>query len=329
MERLRQTVVQLEEVKRLILDGEVARLRLAVILLDNAVEVLLHRAVSEVLDSANLYARMLRRLPDGPLSPKGEALRQDLSAKVVPPARKKKVARVFGEKMTLLLESGRLPAATASALRHLHDYRNELQHHDHVRPESIRPAALILFDIALDLMIRLVPGTTTWGSDQDLQWLQDYGILEPFPIGRDDLREVIAHGLRSGLPLDVAGVRDALIAHLGTRLDRMEADIAELSADARRAPELASLLRHLRRWEQGLPDESASDADIAPFDRLGSVPRWRTEVDALSVIADKLQLFDRFGTLEDEIEPLETALGEIIDAISAAAELAADIARGA
>jgi hypothetical protein len=51
--------------------------------------------------------------------------------------------------------------ATTRALRHLHDYRNELQHHDHVRPESIRPAALILFDITLDLMVTLVPGSTS------------------------------------------------------------------------------------------------------------------------------------------------------------------------
>jgi len=42
MERLRRLVVQLEEAKRFILDGELARLRLALILLDNAVEVMLH-----------------------------------------------------------------------------------------------------------------------------------------------------------------------------------------------------------------------------------------------------------------------------------------------
>ena len=75
MERLRRTVVQLEETKRFILDGEVARLRLAIILLDNAVEVMLHRRVSEDLGRANMYARMLQRFPGGPLDSKGEALR--------------------------------------------------------------------------------------------------------------------------------------------------------------------------------------------------------------------------------------------------------------
>lgn len=39
--------------------------------------------------------------------------------------------------------------------------------------------------------------------------------------------------------------------------------IASLSK--RKTQELADTLRHLRRWEQGLPDEPATNADIAPF----------------------------------------------------------------
>ena len=109
----------------------------------------------------------------------------------------------------------------------------------------------------------------------------------------------------------------------------MEGNLAELPTEARKPQELADMLRHLRRWEQGLPDEPATNADIAPFDKLGSFPRWRMETAGLSTIADKLELFDRFGTLEDEIEPLETALQDIVDAISAAGEVASDIARGA
>jgi hypothetical protein len=119
------------------------------------------------------------------------------------------------------------------------------------------------------------------------------------------------------------------MAHLGTRLDVMESNLAELSLEAREPHGLSDMLHHLRRWEQGLPDQPASNADIAPFDKLGSFRRWRMETASLSAIADKLELFDGFGTLEDEIQPLETALQDIVDAIAAAGEEAADIARGA
>ena len=97
MERLRRTVVQLGEAKRFIMDGEVAGLRLAVILLDNAIKVILHRRVSDALQSANMYARMLQRFPGGLLDAKGEALRQEIAAKTVSQARQKKVTRFFGE----------------------------------------------------------------------------------------------------------------------------------------------------------------------------------------------------------------------------------------
>ena len=53
MERLRRTVVQLEAPKRFILDGEVARLRLAVILPDNTVEVVPHRRVNDTLQNTS------------------------------------------------------------------------------------------------------------------------------------------------------------------------------------------------------------------------------------------------------------------------------------
>lgn len=328
MESLRRTVVQLEEAKRFILDGEVARLRLAVILLDNAVEVMLHRRVNQDLDGANSYARMLQRFPDGPLDAKGEALREEIAARTIPQARQKKVARFFGEKLTHLSERGELPAATAHALRHLHDYRNELQHHDRVRPESIRPAALILFDIALDLVVTLAPGSMSFGSDDNIDWLRDYG-MEPIPFGRDDLREVIASQLRRGLPLDTEGVQAALIAHLGARLDVMDANRTELVGYGLSPTDLVEMLRHHQRWEQGLPDAPPNATDIAPFDRLGSVARWRLDVAGLTSISHKLELFDRFGTLEDELEPLERGLQKIVDAIAAAGEVASDIARGA
>jgi hypothetical protein len=70
MERLRRTVVQLEEAKRFIPDGEVARLRLAVILLDNALEVILQAPWSEPKVGCDQLAavdkpstRILRCLP--------------------------------------------------------------------------------------------------------------------------------------------------------------------------------------------------------------------------------------------------------------------------
>ena len=153
MQRLYRTVVQLEEAKRFILDGDVERLRLALILLDNAVEAIMSRFIDERLSDARMYARLLEKVPAGPLDIKGEALRRNIKANVIPSRRQRKIERSFDEKLTFLSnDCRRLPPSAAQALSHLHKYRNETQHHDLIREGSIRPALLVprLSDTAAD-----------------------------------------------------------------------------------------------------------------------------------------------------------------------------------
>ena len=69
MERLYRTVVQLEEAKKLVQQGDVAHLRLALILLDNAVEVMMHRVIEGKMMYSDMYARMLENFSAGPLDP--------------------------------------------------------------------------------------------------------------------------------------------------------------------------------------------------------------------------------------------------------------------
>ena len=71
MERLHRTVVQLEEAKRQIEQGDIAHLRLGIILLDNAVEVMMHRVIEDQFQHASMWARMLKNFPDKNLEAKG------------------------------------------------------------------------------------------------------------------------------------------------------------------------------------------------------------------------------------------------------------------
>jgi hypothetical protein len=146
-------------------------LRLALILLDNAVEVMMHRAVGDELEHASFYSRLLERLPPGPLDADGEWMRSEFSAHVVPDKQARKVRRFFGEKLTFLAtDRDRISRPVARVLRHIHDYRNETQHQDRVRVGSLRPATLILFDIATELLVTLNPGSVTWYSEDDYGW---------------------------------------------------------------------------------------------------------------------------------------------------------------
>lgn len=227
MRRLAQTAVQLEEAKRFVLAGDVPRLRLALILLDNAVEVMMHRAVGDELEHASFYSRLLERLPPGPLDEDGERMRSEFSTHVVPDTRAQKVRRFFGEKLTFLAtDRDRISMPVARVLRHIHDYRNETQHQDRVRVGSLRPATLILFEIATELLVTLNPGSTTWYSEDDYGWLEHFGLPGSILAGGQEVTSRVRDHLRSGVALSIEDLRKALIDHLTDRLNEMEEQLA-------------------------------------------------------------------------------------------------------
>ena len=213
----------------------------------------MHRVIEGKLQYANMYARMVENFPEEPLDPEGEKIRRDLSLEVVPLKQQKQIRRIFGEKILFLSKDHDcIPGPSARALRHLHDYRNETQHQDQVRSESIRPAVLILFDIATDLLVRLQPGTTSWVGGENYDWLKRYGIRNnPRRIHMsEEIHPRIAKKLRSGLPLDAEGIRAALIAHLTDRLDAMENQLDFVSENTK-GQDRTQTLKSIQSWQPG------------------------------------------------------------------------------
>ena len=329
MDRLYRTVVQLEESKRLIEQADVAHLRLALILLDNAVEVMMHRVIEHELEYSKMYARMLENFPSGPLDPKGEELRREMSTHVVPPKRQREIHRVFGEKIKFLSEDrAKIPHPSARALKHLHDYRNETQHQDQVRSESIKPATLVYFDIASDFLVRMHPGTTVWRSGQNYDWLKKYGIQQRFS---QETPAHIAEGLRAGLPLDIAGIRAALAAHLKDRIDAMENQLVFVEECLPSDLRAETPLKVIQFWHKHPIPPNASLAEVHAFvapHGADAFTKWRNATDALNAVADKLEMFDRFATIEDEFEPLEKMIDDTVSDIDRQIQHEIDVARG-
>ena len=333
MQRLYRTVVQLEEAKRFIIDGDVAHLRLALILLDNAVETVMSRYIDDKFRWARMSARTLEMFPAGPLDGEGEALRRDIEEKAIPPRRQKSIERYFDEKLAFLSDNcGCLPPPAARALKHLHKYRNETQHRDRIRVGSIRPAVLVLFDIAADLLVSLQPGWTAWASNEDYGWLHRYGFSGTFAVKSDDLLPRIATELRSGLPLDITGIRTALVAHLTDRLEEMNDQLMFVATNwtIGLGPSLtlkAIQFLHLRQPGCRVEDDPKFQAFVPTHD-LDSFAKWRSDVAKLNSMEDRLAMFGLFATIEDEFEPLETMIGDLASAIEAQLQLEFDQMRG-
>ena len=331
VDRLYRTVVQLEEAKRQIEQGDVAHLRLGIILLDNAVEVMMHRVIEDKFWHVKIWARMLENFPDDNLDAKGQELRREMESHVIPLRRQKEIHRVFGEKIKFLSEDhDKIPLPCARALKHLHDYRNETQHHDEVREESIMSATLVYFEIATDFLVRLAPGTTIWIGGNNYDWLKKYGIQEKSPRP-DETRLRIAEQLRAGLPLDIDGIRTALATHLKDRIEVMENQLAFVEGCLPEQLRAVSALKVVQFWHQDPMPPNASIEQVRAFvspHGADAFTKLRIATDSMNQLADKLELFDRFATIEEEFEPLETIIDDTVSDIDRQIQHEIDVARG-
>ena len=334
MDRLYRTVVQLEEAKRFILDGDGERLRLALILLDNAVEVIMNRFIDGELANARVYARLLEMLPIGSPDTKIETLRREIKINTIPSRRQRNIERSFDEKLKFLSnDRGRLPSPTARALRHLHKYRNETQHHDMIREGSIRPAVLVLFDIALDILVSLHQ-SKVWASNEDYGWLLRYDLSDTSSTQgvHDNLESRIATKLRSGLQLDIVGIRRALVEHLTDRLDEMNNWLKYVSTNLPFGPDPARTLKAIQfsyhlQHPCSISDVRRKFQAFEPTYNLASFTKWRTATKNLNSI-DRLVMFGEFATIEDEFEPLEAMIDEASSAIDRSIQEQIDLMRG-
>jgi hypothetical protein len=329
MERLERVVIQLEECKRFILAGREPYLRLALLLLDNAAEILMHRKVTEELQHDDFYVKLHRVIDGFQTSPaEKEDLRKQLGYTPLSEKRKKAVAWSFEEKTKFLSQEKKyIPEPAARVLSYLHRYRNEAYHRDHVRPDSIRPATLLLFEVVCDLLTYLPAGSWSYSSNGDYSWLAKYGVNAIHNDNQGRGRIIVQ--LKEGLPLDIEDLRTSLAAHLNDRIDEIVEGLGFI-AEPKAGEE--ETLKALQLWSQDrtrnpyLRDQRFHD--FKPRYTMASLQRWREQIADLSTIGDKLVLFERFSDLEQEIEPLETLVSEVVAIVDEAAQLADDIARG-
>ena len=237
MERLYRTVVQIEVAKETIQRGDLAHLRVALILLDNAVR----ESASRVYKDAS---------------------------HVISRRRREEIRRYFGAKVDFLSDRDRIPRPSARALKHLHNYRNETQHEDLVREESIRAVVMLLFDMTTNFLLRLKTGSTSWRGGADYSWVQKYGIESPrLFFGSEEMGQHIARQLRADLPLDDTELRNSLIVHLTERLDAMEGQL-DYVRENMELKDSAEALRNVQFWKSspGYVDPAKLSSFVARHD---------------------------------------------------------------
>ena len=315
---LELVIVQFEEVKRLIVIGRVPQLRLAHILLDSAVELIMHRmALSELAGERYPFEQLenLRRLE---ARGHGEGRFRDeiqrLEGIVVSKTRRKKIDSNFGDKIDFLVERDRLPGDLGPVLKKLHEYRNETYHRDQHRIEVIRPAVLIYFDAACTVLEHYEPGTMvrTDSLGPELARLQEELLSprDPFQLPRRAARQ-----LREEVGLDLDAVRSALGDHLLGRLADLKEGLAYVEENLTGSDVIPGDAIRVMQIEDGdveaIFNKEAMRSRPYPL-TMNDLESWINRATALDGLADKHALFTEFGAIEDRFEKLEQNVSKAV-----------------
>lgn len=330
MEQIEVIAVQMEEVKRMIVDGKtIPHLRMALMLTDNVAEVIMQRIIRVEMMANHLYKSMLdlcAQLPEQ--TPESVAKREEAERKYVPPGKIKKIEKVFDEKVDFLVAREIIAPPLGSTLKKFHQYRNEVYHRDKIRRQSLETATLAYFDICCDvlpkwrpIMIRLA------GPDSIPEGLKRFTEGSGIHAGLD-LPKRIAATLRSELHLDYERARRLLIEHLEDRISETEENLKFLADNFIVDLKLTDLVR-LIQYEELTPDVTLEQVRRRKCKySLADLDRWRTEVRALKQIHDKYQLFEAFAEVENDFEPFEGQVMEAAMELDREIQRQIDIMRG-
>jgi hypothetical protein len=346
VESLERLVVHVEEAVRLGTMSDDPHLRLGLILLDSAAELLLHRECHSRLQGAE-HDRHLVRLAEDLQQATGKELEwvAELRERAVPAARCRQIDRDFGAKCDYLLGLGVLAEPHARVLKKLHKYRNEAYHRDRLRLGTLVSATKIYVYLVCSLMqdfpmhgtngfIHLSPrppaGVLRYLEDGE-SWL--HLLLGTGPEG---LQGRIASRLlaEAGVALP-AGMGEVLSQHFCGRLDAVK-EAAEKAAPFFYSPgrdegwDWEAVLSLAQLDPPNLPRVMSSDevksATVAV--RPAQISQWRAEGEALASQTDDLAAFAAFADLEDVFEPLEALVIELAADVDHENQFQYDLARG-
>ncbi|NJD27903.1 MAG: hypothetical protein FIA92_06355 [Chloroflexi bacterium] len=321
----------MDEARRYLEGGRLEQVRLALLLLDNAAELQIERRVREALNSENLGERVrdrasALRIPKGYSEGlDGLAAWQPLSAKD-----KERLSKSFPAKLDYLSERHQvLDASIARVLSYLHRYRNEAYHEGRVRRETIRTAAVILFEINCLLLLDVFR-VSMFASNEDYSWLEERFRVDRAGslLGGGESLERIVDELRALVVPGLPAVTETLVRHLESRFedvwDAVDFILSTTPAESREdALKIAQLDPNV--------DGREIDAILAAFQ-----PRWpesmvrelENRIGEVQAAADRLDAFSRFSRLETELEKIEVPVFATASEIDHAIQLEFDRMRG-
>lgn len=327
MEELERIAVQLFEAKRLAAYDDVAHVRLAFLLLDNAAEISLMRTARAGLVWAEKYRDLAESLGAAEdLDEEGKALQLDLMSQAISRKRQDKIESNFKDLVTYALGASGLdlPEEYGACAKALHRFRNAAYHRDHLHPDILQATNSIYFFLCCTFLLHekwvmseigIIPSGVREILGEDTP--QGTGPKSTGSVQM--LTRAVAEHLLKDLNLDVQEVASALSRHLLGRLTALEADLQKIESETFPGLGRDFILRVL----QQLPEDRRAAESEPPANFLtrqlpvtsGTLTSWRTRAESLQRTDEVLKALRAFADVEEPLTTLEKPVARFIDEI--------------
>lgn len=322
MENVRLIYEQIEAGKEYLLSGSLLGFRLALILLDNVAELLMHRELE------------MRFAIHDQWRPKWEPaytewLRAGLGPKYTPDERQA-AEREFEPKTRILcVRLGQISNDDRAVLNVCHKFRCEAFHRGELRRSILEQASKLLYittvNLTLKLPIRGLRLPDPKPAPEESNFLERFGLKNASSLITDNGRKQVADLLLSGISFDNLAFAEALSRDLIERIDatlhgleyvvgtsdRSQIDRnlqrtqfwrdlgAELAKRGVREPDLESAFR---QWQ------SESRAKYT----LHKIDRWRRQAEAIARCTTPARALDHYWAIDKRFRPLEDDIAEAV-----------------
>lgn len=315
MENLRLIYEQTEFAKRHLLGTSLLDFRLALILLDNVAELLMHRELQK------WFAMEDKWLPKWEPA-YTEFLRAGLGPKYTPEERQAAEREFDAKTRILCLRLGRLSNDERAILNVCHKLRNEAFHRGTLRKTILEHVCRLLYITVVNMTLKFpassfsLPGSTP--DPDDASFLERFSIKDPFLLATEDGRRHLADRLCDGITLEYLEFAGTFSRDLVERIDSTLEGLEYVGETSDRS-EIDRKLQYAQFWQDlgaTLLKQGIREADLENAYRrwqsegrarytLHKIGRWRRQAEAIARCDTPAKALDHYWAIDKRLRPLE------------------------
>ncbi|WP_180129253.1 hypothetical protein [Rhodoferax sp. BLA1] len=333
MQRLQFVLFQADEAANLLRASSQPRLRTALLLLDNSIELLLDRWIEDQLQQEEIQRKIQTRAMEAGIPRNHPQFADLLSQKFLTADETRQVARFFDEKLKFAsVKRGKITAEVAAVLSHIHRYRNESYHGGRVRPGILRTTVAIQLHLVCNLVQSLKPGSVGYSSGDDFSWLKERFDLSPGELWRDQTLNQVLREIMEVAEQTPDNMRRALAENLAARIEALDDTIDFISSETSLGKTAAEVIAAAHSFVQ---KKLASDPTYPPPPRGIEKSISESHIELARSIPSLLlgkessvEAFNAFASADASLDLVEYVLGQLAVAIELQIQLEIDLARG-